>query len=102
MKSSGLSIAVSSALAGKICGKIAELLKKVKNPENIVEPYAIRAVIASNFPAPFPRSPMAGVTSPRMIRGMENERKFPNNELKVTKIRAIPFGRNWPNRLQWQ
>ncbi len=28
---------------------------------------------------------------------MENDRKLPNNELKVTKIRAIPFGRNWPN-----
>ena len=32
-----------------------------------------------------------------MIRGMENDRKLPNNELKVTKIRAIPPGKNWPN-----
>ena len=38
MKSSGLSMAVSSVLAGRIWGKIAELLKKVKKPENIVEP----------------------------------------------------------------
>ena len=53
--------------------------------------------MSSNFPAPFPKSPIAGVTNPRMMSGMANDRKLPNKELNVTKIRAIPSGRNWPN-----
>lgn len=64
-----------------------------------MEPYASKAVIANSLPAPFPSSAMAGVTSPNMIKGMENDRKLPNRELNVTKIRAIPWGRNWPNNI---
>ena len=97
MKSSGFSIAVNSVLVGSMCGNIADTLRNVKTPEKTVQPKAIKAVINNSFPAPLPRSPIAGVTSPNMIRGMENDRKLPNNELKVTKIRAIPPGKNWPN-----
>ena len=69
----------------------------MKKPEKIVEPYAISAVKASNLPAPLPNSPMAGVTNPRIMSGIENDRKLPNKELNVTKMRAIPPGRNCPN-----
>ena len=42
---------------------------------------------------------MAGVTNPTIIKGMEKERNSPKSELKVTNKRAIPPGRNWPNRM---
>jgi hypothetical protein len=42
---------------------------------------------------------MAGVTNPRMISGMENERKFPKRELNVTNIRAMPVGKNCPKSM---
>ena len=38
MKFSGLSIAVSSVLLGRMPGKIASQLKKVKKPEKMVDP----------------------------------------------------------------
>ena len=50
--------------------------------------------MASSFPAPFPNSPIAGVTKPKIISGMENDRKFPNKELNVTNIRTILAGKN--------
>ena len=62
----------------------------------MVEPYAIAAVMARSFPAPLPKSPIAGVTSPTIIRGMAKDRKLPNNELKVTNIRAILIGKKLP------
>ena len=94
IKSPGFSTAASSVFGGRMDGKIASQLKKVKNPEKIVEPYANKAVMASSFPAPFPNSPIAGVTRPRIINGMENDRKFPNKELNVTNIRTILAGKN--------
>ena len=71
----------------------------MNRPEKIVEPYANKAVMANSLPAPFPNSAIAGVTSPNIIKGMENDRKLPKRELNVTKIRAIPWGRNWPNKI---
>ena len=65
----------------------------------MVEIYAIIAVMVRSLPAPFPSSPIAGVTSPRMIKGMEKERKSPNMELKVAKSRPIHKGRNCPNNM---
>ena len=36
----------------------------MKNPENKVNPYASKAVINNNFPAPLPKSAIPGATNP--------------------------------------
>lgn len=72
------------------------IAKKVPSLITLFISTAMAGVFAIFF-QPHLLQEVAGVTSPNMIRGMENDRKLPNNELKVTKIRAIPPGKNWPN-----
>ena len=55
--------------------------------------------MASSFPAPLPKSPMAGVTSPTMMSGMANERNSPNSELNVTNTRVAQSGKNCPKTI---
>jgi len=69
------------------------VVKYEKNPEKSVEPYAIKAVIPSNLPAPLPRSAIPGATNPRMINGITNPRKLLNIELNVTKILTSETGK---------
>lgn len=56
-------------------------------------------VINRRRPAPFPKSEIAGVTSPIMMSGMANVRKFANTALNVTNIFAIGNGMNCPKTI---
>ena len=70
-------------------GKNVAPVKYERRPERTVDPYAIATVIRSIFPAVFPMSDMAGVTSPRMIRGMANPRNWLKIPLKVSMVLTI-------------
>ena len=52
--------------------------------------------MARREPAPLPISAIAGVTSPMIIKGMRNWRKFPNIPLNVANTRIAPRGRTLP------
>ena len=72
-----------------IPGKRAAPVRYEIRPAMTVDPYAMATVIRSIFPAVFPMSEMAGVTSPRMIRGMANPRNWLKIPLKVSMVLTI-------------
>ena len=47
----------------------------------------------SNFPAPFPRSAIPGATSPKIIRGITNDKKLEKIPVMVTKIFTAQIGK---------
>jgi len=59
-------------------------MKYEKNPEKIVDEYAIIAVIRSNLPAPLPNSVIPGAINPIISKGIINPKKLLKIELKVT------------------
>ena len=84
-------------LGSIIKGKDHFVEKYEKNPEKIVDPYAIATVIIKSFPAPFPRSAIPGAISPRISNGIINERKLLNRAFKVTNTRTAQSGKNNEN-----
>ena len=57
----------------------------------------MRAVMSNSLPAPLPISAIAGVTSPTMMSGMRNERKWLKMLLKVTNTLTAHSGKNVPH-----
>ena len=51
------------------------------------------AVISNNLPAPLPKSEMAGIIKPRIIKGMAKFRNCPKKALKVAKILLMDSGK---------
>lgn len=64
-----------------------------------VDPYATATVMISILPALLPMSPIAVVTSPRMISGMMNPRNWLNMPLKVMNILTSHSGANVPVKM---
>ena len=61
-------------------------------PAKKVATYANKAVNASILPAFEPISPIAIVTNPKMISGMQKERNWLKVALKVMKMRLSQWG----------
>ena len=65
-------------------------------PAKKVATYANKAVNASILPAFEPISPIAIVTNPKMISGMQKERNWLKVALKVMKMRLSQSGNMYP------
>ena len=67
-------------------GNIPAPTKYAANPAANVEIYATIVVIISPFPDLLPNDAIPGTINPIIIKGITNDKKFPNKLLKVANI----------------